>query len=998
MGSGDMRTRSSAAPLPLVGRRADRAALCLALDDALDGSGGVALIRGSSGMGKTRLLEALMEDARSRGVICASGRAWALEASRPFGLWADALTPFLASLGDGTTAILARGLEWELSSIVPAFANPGAGRLRDSSSDADTRGRLFWNFSRFITRCAERAPLLVVLDDLHHADVSSRELLHFAARHLTGTRVLLVGSFDAGGSSGPEVQALVRSLGASAHALIREVEPLTTIDVDELLHHVFDHVPAGFAEALHAHTNGVPFFVEEVLKTMGAGTTGGTLPSRLDELHIPTSVRESILARIELLPDEARRLAEVVALAGKQATLSLLEVAAQLELDPLGDALDLLCAREILRGPGQHGGAYTFRHQMVQLAIADGISESRARRLHLQLADAIERVAGHSAAADVVLHRRQGGQSPSASTLTLQLQAGRDALSRRADHEAASWLGDALALFDNGSVGLPPDEHVALLDDAALAYQRIGDMPRARSILQALVELCGRLARPHDASAFLHRLATVHALDGDAAAGIELLRTSEEHAAGRLDLVVRSRVARAMLLQSTGRSADGKALLEESLPWVTTSADAALQARVHRALVLLYAWTGPSEVIEHHAAAALSASRKAGDLGVTWSVSWAMATLAGLRGDTALLDQYRREAERIAEGLHSPRLQVATAEIAIEHASGTGDWRLGLALADQYLPLARAVAQRTVLPRILVWTALLRLGRDERAEAERLVAEACAVDPDGEPLAQVHNQVVTGLGRAALHLHAGEWRAALKCGQQAIELADRHEYRAWSIHRLLPLVAEAALWLQNFTLVEEVAARLRNDSRALGHRLGPALAQAAEALVARLRDRRPDAARLILEAAQELDSIPYPFHAARLRRNASSVLEGDGDREGAVRELRIAHDIFSRLGAESELRGTRSHLRSLGVRLPPRETVAGMAGMTGRELEIARCVARNLSNKEIGQVLDISARTVSTHLSNIFEKLEVRSRRHLTDLMRSRPGMLAPEAMAVGAE
>ena len=89
-----------------------------------------------------------------------------------------------------------------------------------------------------------------------------------------------------------------------------------------------------------------------------------------------------------------------------------------------------------------------------------------------------------------------------------------------------------------------------------------------------------------------------------------------------------------------------------------------------------------------------------------------------------------------------------------------------------------------------------------------------------------------------------------------------------------------------------------------------------------------------------------------------------------------------RLGPERELAGTRERLRELGARPPARAVSAGTAGMTGRELEIARLVARRRSNKEIGAALDVSPRTVSTHLSNIFTKLGVGSRGELADLLR----------------
>jgi DNA-binding CsgD family transcriptional regulator len=101
-----------------------------------------------------------------------------------------------------------------------------------------------------------------------------------------------------------------------------------------------------------------------------------------------------------------------------------------------------------------------------------------------------------------------------------------------------------------------------------------------------------------------------------------------------------------------------------------------------------------------------------------------------------------------------------------------------------------------------------------------------------------------------------------------------------------------------------------------------------------------------------------------------------------MRELRKSHDVFARLGATVELEGTREEMRELGLRPPPKSVTSGAAGLTGREIEIARMVATRKSNKEIGGALQISARTVSTHLSNIFLKLGVGSRGELADFVR----------------
>jgi len=135
------------------------------------------------------------------------------------------------------------------------------------------------------------------------------------------------------------------------------------------------------------------------------------------------------------------------------------------------------------------------------------------------------------------------------------------------------------------------------------------------------------------------------------------------------------------------------------------------------------------------------------------------------------------------------------------------------------------------------------------------------------------------------------------------------------------------------------------------------------------------------EAAQALEDIPMIPAAARLRRLKAGRLADAGDRIGALDELNRVHEIFLRLGAESELEKTRGMFRELDAR-PPRKAVSGEGVLSSRELEIARLVEGRKSNKAIAKELGISPRTVSTHLSNIYQKVGVSSRGELADYIR----------------
>jgi DNA-binding NarL/FixJ family response regulator len=134
------------------------------------------------------------------------------------------------------------------------------------------------------------------------------------------------------------------------------------------------------------------------------------------------------------------------------------------------------------------------------------------------------------------------------------------------------------------------------------------------------------------------------------------------------------------------------------------------------------------------------------------------------------------------------------------------------------------------------------------------------------------------------------------------------------------------------------------------------------------------------EALEKMGLLP---DAARLRRHLAGRFADLGDREGAVRELRRVHDILSNLGAELELERVRGQFREVGARPPTRSGGVGTGVLTAREAEIARLVGERKSNKGIAKDLGISPRTVGTHLSAIFKKVEVESRIQLGDLVRN---------------
>src|SRR4051812_980061 len=174
--------------LPHVGRNAELGLLGDWLSDVSGGHGGMQLVAGQSGIGKTRLAMTMAERAESDRWSVTVGRAHAVESGVPYAMWADALLHLVQSLEPGERSALTRGGDW-LGTICPALA--GSAPVDDADS-RDGKARLLWNCTQFLSRVSARHPLLIILENLQFADTASMELLHFAARQVQGSRVAII--------------------------------------------------------------------------------------------------------------------------------------------------------------------------------------------------------------------------------------------------------------------------------------------------------------------------------------------------------------------------------------------------------------------------------------------------------------------------------------------------------------------------------------------------------------------------------------------------------------------------------------------------------------------------------------------------------------------------------------------------------------------------------------------------------------------------------------
>lgn len=991
-----MRAASLPQP-PLIGREADLAELLPYVAAVEGGAGGAIMLVGEGGVGKTRLAEAVAEEAQRRGFRIAAGRAFPVESGMPYALFADAFMPVVRGLDATTLALLARGAEAELSVVLPAL---GVLPTRAQADDpAELRSRLLWTVAEFVRALAAKQPLLLLLDDVHWADLSSLELVHFLVRQAAQARLLIVCTYNVlERGQRPELRSLEQSLLASGIARVHRVRPLTREETDELLRRAFeldDAVAREFSALLYGWTRGNVFFVRETLRAL---IESGRLQRREDgqwlgwdfaELELPGSIREAIHTRLERLSPAARAVADLAAAIGTRCDHALLRASPQLTDDVLLAGVDELRRLQLIHESASGDDVrYEFVHPLVRQALYEELGVARARMLHASIAHALEQRYGATAGAhadELAFHfaRAEAGVlGPKA--LQYLHAAGSHALARYADREAVEYLRLALEHW-TADAAVPLD---SIRNELARAHLHLGAYDAAIRLWQ--LSLSETAVDAHAARASLHRrLGQAYYWSGRYTDALEQYQTGVrlvEHADGS-PAEAALRLAAGVCLQELGRAAEAKQEIERARAIAERARDVNLLARTHRALLLLHIWIGPPDEARTQGARAVALAREAHDAYTEFFSEWGLAVLEGLTGHTAVMAEHIAAIERIAEQQRSPLLRLWTAELAIELGAAVGQWEQAIATGENAIRLARSLNQRTLLPRLLVWTALIYIGRGELAHAKSYIDEAwqqSGADRADDGPVDVHTVVPAHIGLAAYHVVTRDFAEAIRVCQRGLEIADRTGYAFWAMHRLLPILAEAHCHLWDVEGALVVERRIRQEAERLGHRVGLAWADTCRALVVWLAGDPAGATRLIREACAALEAIPMLPDAARLRRQLAGRLAETGDRAGALIELRRVHDMFARMGAESELAKARGMFREIGAKPPARTTTSGADGLTGRELEIAQMVADGKSNKAIGKVLDISPRTVSTHLSNIFRKLDVASRGELADYVRRR--------------
>jgi len=964
-----------------VGRGAELAELEAALADAAAGRPSLALVAGESGVGKTRLLAELTRRARDAGARTLTGDAVELgEGELPYAPLVAALRP-LARGGDPVLAALPEAVRTELGRLLPAL---DTGVAAGSAADPGAQARLFEALLTLLDRLGEDAPVLLVLEDLHWADRSTRAFLAFLARALCRERVLVVGSYrtDELHRRHP-LRPLLAELERATGVRRLELAPLSREDLADALGDILGAPPAPeLVERLHARSDGNPLYMEELL---AAGLDGrGALPSTL---------RDALMVRIERLAEATQELLRVLAVGGRL-DHDLLAAASGLEPRVLRESLREAVASHLVVVDEE--GGHAFRHALLREVVQDDLLPGERTELHRALAHALEAraAAGHAGAyvsAGIAHHRYAAGDQPAA--LAASVRAADAAEAVHAHGEAATLLERALELWTRveDPASLAGTDHPGLLARAADAHFLGGDRTRAEALLRTALDEVDAAREGRRAAGLLARLARVQWNLNRASEALDSVRRGLALVANDGLTVEQARLlawlAKVRMLQ--GRHRESVELAREAQAVAEETGDGASLSQALNALGTSLISLGDVDEGDAALRRAMDVALARDDPRECDSAAVNLADALHLAGRSRAALAVANEAlARLAGSPHPKRwLLLMRGEIAFD----LGDWET----AQRSLPTDdRRLDGRTLLNAELrrIHLAMAAGEHDDAAERlERITSTAVAttepqfIAPAGALLAELRRRQGDLAGA----------RAAVA------ETLDRLEFCTEDVGRLAMVAAVGV------AVEAEVAQRARDlgdageAARALAH---------AEALLERVRaaaqDGRPvEAAHLATAeaevtraaghsdpatwdaAARAWEAVERPYPAALARwRQAEAHLARD-ERGPAASTVAAALAVARRLGATwlaSELEGlaSRARLRLDGAAAPgaaaPEPAAEPAAedpfGLTPRERQVLALVARGATNREIGAELYMAEKTASVHVSRILAKLDVRSR------------------------
>lgn len=926
-----------------VGREAELANLAEAFDEARKGAATAVLIGGEAGVGKSRLVQRFAEQAGQDGAHVLFGGCVELSTD---GL---AYAPFTAALRQlvreqGTArvaALLPEGAGRDLARLLPEFGEPSV----DGETDTG-RARLFEQFLTLLERLAESRPTILLIEDIHWADRSSRDLIAFLSRNLSAAQVLIVLTYRSDDLHRQHpLRPVLAELGRVNGVLRLDLPRLSRDEVAQQMAGILGHVPEyGKVEKVYERSEGIPLFVEAMLE-------GG------DHCSFPESMQDLILSTVERLPEETQRVLRTAAAGGIRIGHALLAAVSGLSDPELEGALRPAIAGNVLQIADNR--AYVFRHALIREAVHEELLPGEHQRLHARYAEEISRdrnLVPPGRAAVELAHHWYGARNDEWALISAW-EAARKSMKALAYAEAIPLLERVLMLWDKVPEAAERigSDHTHVLEKAAYAAANSAEVDRGTKFVKAALAELDEEAEPARVAKLMVRWADFKISKG--MVGVtEIFRKAlelvPEPGESRADVLVK--LSQHLMLR--GEVEEATALCEEGLRIARDLGDECIEGDLLMNLALGQSLVGKSEAqYETNVHARVLGERVSSPRLILRSIGNNVDALNDLgRSEEAVELSY--EGERLAKKYGLARSNgVFILNNRAEALESLGRWDEAIETVERAMSLGPALRTRYHMIRVL---ADIALSRGELAHVEGILSELGVLKERPEDFVQdITNSTRLHIG---WHLLKGEPDAALAVTERMLSRPSQSSkaslcWRLLSLIRVVCDYAEAA----EPARVEQVRA------------------QAAE-VAATLRIPGPPAEAYRLTYSGDFDAaaaawerLKRPYARAKALVRAATCAAQAGDREGAAVRLRAAQPLAVALRANPLVEEIEILSRRVGA-----TAVAPISPemLTPRELEVLRLVALGRSNRDIAAELFISAKTVSVHVSNILGKLGVASR------------------------
>jgi DNA-binding CsgD family transcriptional regulator len=927
---------------PLLERERELAEIDAALARARTGSGGIIVIEGAAGIGKSRLLRRAVEVADPElHVLTARGR----ELEREFG-FGVVRQLFERPLQVASAELRARVFAGAGRLAAPLMAQGETAEMPAAASTFPLLHGLYW----VLANLADEWPVLIAVDDAHWADAASLEFVAFLAPRLAELPVL-VALTTRPRRHGDDPLA---EIGASDVAEALRPRPLSEAAIGDLAGSgLGGSVDARFAAACHAVSGGNPFLLGELISDLAEE---GVEPSAESASRVfalgPEGVGQVVLSDLARLSPGALRLARAIAVLEE----GRMEDAAMLAGIPVDTATAIAdeLARAAILGSGL---MLEFRHALVRNAIYQDIDTQTRAAMHRAAADLLF----HHAAPEVAAaHLFRCAPAADQAAVRLLLGAARAALLRGSPQEAAKFLRRA--------EDEPPEEGLRgeTLWMLAQAEAMAGEEGAAARFESAIPLLAG----VDDRAEATRQLATIYAMQaGDAQQG-RAVRTLEVGLEGLDHDEVEQRVALEcdlVCFASIGSGRRREVLAHVDHLRALAEDDWAAGTPIGRRVLVRAAYDAvvaaePAEVSRALVAKALVDERFVGDEPVE-SAHFPIAAFTLMCADDfdaaeTLLAAGMADAQRRGSAVGFSQASAYRAMVALRRGA------LGDAEADARagIQVATPAASAPLLLACLI-DSLAEQGKVSEAEHE-LARHGLAVE-----VGETHFFLHLLEARGRLRLVAGRVHESLDDLREAVRVQELLGLENPALIPTRSSAARACLAAGEPTEASSLAQR----EVALARSFGAARALGVSLAVLGLTTGGEEGLGHLRESADVLEGSAAPLEYARSRFELGAALRRAGRRAEAREHLRTALEGAELCGAADLALRAREELLASGAR-PRRTMLSGVDALTPSELRVARMAAQGLSNPEIAQNLFVTRKTVEVHLSRCYRKLGIASR------------------------